>query len=322
MFSRTTRRVTSLRQLSLKSFNNASITVNLKDKTVSFDNVFLRDSCDSPDSVDASTRQKSFTTASITRNLEIAEPPKVVNENGEQNLLVKWKQGNKIHESRYSESFLQKSSSLKERFNGKFFPEEKVYWKKTDLVPNLSELKVDYNDYFAKDEVFQEVVNNLNKYGLSFIENVEDPQNDPKLGSIKTENEHLWPVAKLASRFGYIKKTFYGVLFDVKNEKNAKNIANTNVFLPLHMDLLYYEDRDPKAYEALKKVPITYHYNNNNEYYYYMRPLVVEDPYVKNFTTGEPQIKEVNYAPPFQGPFELNATTAEDPKLWQEFCVV
>ncbi|QRG35708.1 hypothetical protein FDK38_000028 [Candidozyma auris] len=352
MFSRTTRRVTSLRQLSLKSFNNASITVNLKDKTVSFDNVFLRDSCDSPDSVDASTRQKSFTTASITRNLEIAEPPKVVNENREQNLLVKWKQGNKIHESRYSESFLQKSSSLKERFNGKFFPEEKVYWKKTDLVPNLSELKVDYNDYFAKDEVFQKVVNNLNKYGLSFIENVEDPQNDPKLGSIKPENEHLWPVAKLASRFGYIKKTFYGVLFDVKNEKNAKNIANTNLFLPLHMDLLYYEsppglqllhfiqnttlggenifadsfaaaysirDRDPKAYEALKKVPITYHYNNNNEYYYYMRPLVVEDPYVKNFTTGEPQIKEVNYAPPFQGPFELNATTAEDPKLWQEF---
>ncbi|PSK41637.1 hypothetical protein C7M61_001324 [Candidozyma pseudohaemuli] len=351
MFSRVTRRLAN-RRLSLLAYDSTSITVNIEGKDVSFDNVFLRDSCTSPDSVDISTSQKSFTTASISRGLNISEKPYVGDQDGEKTLFVKWQQGSDAHDSAYTESFLKKALTLKSRFEGKFFPEEKVYWRNKDLVPKLGDLKVDYNAYFAKDEVFKKVVNNLNKYGLSFIENVEDPLKDPKLDAIKPENEHLWPVSKLAHRFGYIKKTFYGVLFDVKNEKNAKNIANTNVFLPLHMDLLYYEsppglqllhfiqnttlggenifadsfaagyhirDTDPAAYEALKKVPITYHYNNNNEYYYYLRPLIVEDPYVKNFTNGEPQIKEVNYAPPFQGPFEFHVTSSEDAELWQDF---
>lgn len=351
MFSRVTRRLAN-RRLSLLAYDSTSITVNIEGKDVSFDNVFLRDSCTSPDSVDISTSQKSFTTASISRGLHVSEKPYVGDKDGEKTLFVKWQQGSNAHDSAYTESFLKKALTLKSRFEGKFFPEEKVYWRNKDLVPKLGDLKVDYNAYFAKDEVFKKVVNNLNQYGLSFIENVEDPLKDPKLDAMKPENEHLWPVSKLAHRFGYIKKTFYGVLFDVKNEKNAKNIANTNVFLPLHMDLLYYEsppglqllhfiqnttlggenifadsfaagyhirDTDPAAYEALKKVPITYHYNNNNEYYYYLRPLIVEDPYVKNFTNGEPQIKEVNYAPPFQGPFELHVTSSEDAELWQNF---
>lgn len=351
MFSRVTRLLAN-RRLSLLSYDSSSITVNLRGKEISFDNTFLRDSCTSPDSVDISTRQKSFTTASISQGVLIAEEPYVSEKDGEKTLFVKWQQNNSSLLSAYSESFLDKSLTLKGRFQGKFFPEEKVYWKNKDLTSNLDSLKVDYNAYLAEDEAFKKVVNNLNKYGICFIENVEDPLNDPALDSIKPENEYLWPVAKLATRFGYIKPTFYGVLFDVKNEKNAKNIANTNVFLPLHMDLLYYEsppglqllhfiqnttlggenifadsfaaaheirDTDPAAYEALKKVPITYHYNNNNEYYYYLRPLIVEDPYVKNFTTGEPQIKEINYSPPFQGPFEFHVTKSEDHQLWQDF---
>lgn len=351
MFSRVTRLLAN-RRLSLLSYDSSSITVNLRGKEISFDNTFLRDSCTSPDSVDISTRQKSFTTASISQGVLIAEEPYVSEKDGEKTLFVKWQQNNSSLLSAYSESFLDKSLTLKGRFQGKFFPEEKVYWKNKDLTSNLDSLKVDYNAYLAEDEAFKKVVNNLNKYGICFIENVEDPLNDPALDSIKPENEYLWPVAKLATRFGYIKPTFYGVLFDVKNEKNAKNIANTNVFLPLHMDLLYYEsppglqllhfiqnttlggenifadsfaaaheirDTDPAAYKALKKVPITYHYNNNNEYYYYLRPLIVEDPYVKNFTTGEPQIKEINYSPPFQGPFEFHVTKSEDHQLWQDF---
>lgn len=351
MFSRVTR-FSANRWLSLLSYDSNSITVNLRGKEISFDNTFLRDSCTSPDSVDISTRQKSFTTASISQGVLIAEEPYVREKDGEETLFVKWDQNNNSLLSAYSESFLDKSLTLKGRFQGKFFPEEKVYWRNKDFTSNLDSLKVDYNAYLAEDGAFKKVVNNLNKYGICFINNVEDPLNDPTLDSIRPENEYLWPVAKLATRFGYIKPTFYGVLFDVKNEKHAKNIANTNVFLPLHMDLLYYEsppglqllhfiqnttlggenifadsfaaayeirDRDPAAYEALKKVPITYHYNNNNEYYYYLRPLVVEDPYVKNFTTGEPQIKEINYSPPFQGPFEFHVTKSEDPQLWQDF---
>ena len=175
---------------------------------------------------------------------------------------------------------------------------------------------------------------------------------NPKTQVLTEANAFSWPVAKLAKKFGYIKSTFYGALFDVKNDKNAKNIANTNLFLPLHMDLCYYESppglqllhfienstlggenvfadsflaasrvktNDPEAYEALKTMPITFHYKNNNEYYYYLRPLVVEEPYLNDPDTGEPLLKAVNYSPPFQGPFEMNITSNENTKLFDDF---
>lgn len=332
--------------------HDSDITVELDGRNVSFNKVFLRDACTSPQSVDPSTRQKSFTTAFISEGLKIVGTPKVTQINGEDNLEVKWNHDGKDQVSTYPESFLRKYASLETRFSDKFFPTEKVHWTKATLTPFLKDLHVNYDDYLNNDEAFKKVVNDLNRFGLSFIQNMEDPKQDSRLEKITEENETLWPVSKLASRFGYIKKTFYGALFDVKNEKNAKNIANTNVFLPLHMDLCYYESPpglqllhfidnstiggenvfadsfaavehvkkiDPLAYDALKKVPITYHYNNNNEYYYYLRPVVVEDPYVKDFVTGESLLKEVNYSPPFQGPFEFHVKTEEDQALWDHF---
>ena len=344
------------RSLSLVSHDNSSVTVDLDDQKpirVSFKTAFLRDSCNAPESVDVDTRQKSFTTAQVALNHKLAEDPTIVDTENGNALQIKWKQADgSVHVSTYPEAFLKKHASLPSRMKGKFFPERQVFWTNEEIVEDLHNLHVEYKDYFEGVDDFRKVVNGLNKYGIFFVDNMEDPLDNPQTHHITPHNELLWPVAKLAQRFGYIKKTFYGTLFDVKNEKKAKNIANTNVFLPLHMDLCYYESppglqllhfiknstlggenvfsdsfaavkhirqNDRVAYEALKKVPITYHYDNNGEYYYYLRPLIVEDPYIPDFTTGEARIKEVNYSPPFQGNFEFGVTKDENPELFKDF---
>ncbi|GEQ70439.1 hypothetical protein JCM33374_g4116 [Metschnikowia sp. JCM 33374] len=320
---------------------------------ISFSTIFLRDACASPESVDFSTRQKSFSTAHVAQELEILGIPTVTSKNGQDHLEVQWKHHDGTKQtSIYSESFLKKSKTLASRLEGKYFPTEKVHWTAKDLIKDMKMLNLDYRAYLEGDATFRNALKALNKYGICFVNHIDDPLQNPKTQDLSESNTLLWPVAKMAQNFGYIKSTFYGTLFNVKNDKTPKNIANTNVFLPLHMDLCYYESppglqllhfiknstlggenvfadsflaasrikqSDPDAYEALKTVPITFHYNNNNEYYYYLRPLIVEDPFVKDFETGEPLIKEVNYSPPFQGPFELNITGDEDSKLWDDF---
>jgi len=45
-------------------------------------------------------------------------------------------------------------------------------------------------------------------------------------------------VEEIAGRIGTLKDTFYGRTWDVKSKPKAKNIAYTQSFLGLHMDLL------------------------------------------------------------------------------------
>lgn len=346
----------NLRKLSVVSYDNDHITVDLGIDTpnpISFLTIFLRDACGSPESINESSRQKSFTTAQIARNLGVVEPPIVSLIGNEPHLEVIWRNGNgSVSKSTYSESELIKYSSLKRRMVGKFFRQEQQYWNKPALLQDMKSLNVDYFAYMTGDETFKNVINVINKFGICFINGIEDPLQNPQTQTLTDANWALWPVAKLAKRFGYIKETFYGKLFNVENEKNAKNIANTDVFLPLHMDLCYYESppglqllhfiqnstnggenvfadsflgaqhiksTDPEAYDALKKVPITFQYDNNNEYYYYLRPLIVEDQFLRCPETGEAQIKEVNYSPPFQGPMEYHITREEEPELFESF---
>lgn len=355
-------RITQLRSflfrcsLSIVSYDDNQITVDLGQERpceVSFQTVFLRDACNSPESVDISSRQKSFTTAGIAKSLSVAKPPTVVNIKNEPHLQVRWKH-NDLTESQtvYSATDLCKYSTMRNRMQGKFFRDKQVFWNRSALVKEMKTLNVDYYAYMHGDETFGNVVDTLNKFGLCFVNNVEDPLRNLQTQLVNQSNKSFWPVSKLARRFGYIKETFYGTLFNVRNEKKAKNIAYTDRFLPLHMDLCYYEsppglqflhfiqnstsggenifadsflaarhikDTDPEAYYALKKVPITFNYDNDNEFYYYLRPLIVEDPYVRCPITGDTQIKEVNYSPPFQGPFEYHVTRDDNPALFDSF---
>lgn len=307
-------------------------------KKVKYNKHFLRDSCSSGESVDPHSKQKLFSTAQIVDGLSVKDIK--VSKSKPEKLEISWIQDEKVHKSLYPKEFLKKYSSEANCRKGKFFHDERVYWNRLIIETEMSKMWIKFDDYANDKSTWVKTLDNLSRYGICFIEDLPDPLEDPKTQSLTEENASLWPVATLAQKFGYIKKTFYGTLFDVKNEKKAKNIANTQTFLPMHMDLLYYESPpglqflhfiqnstlggenvfadsyaaadyvrrvDKEAYEALKLIPITFHYNNNNEFYYYRRPMIVEEKFRHEYD-GEPILKEVNYSPPFQGPFEVGIT--------------
>ncbi|EGV65494.1 gamma-butyrobetaine dioxygenase [Yamadazyma tenuis] len=325
--------------LAVTQYDHKYITVAFdENSSVQFSNVFLRDACPSPESIEASSSQKLFTTGSIIKDLKIKSKPKVVTDSlGNECLQVVWSQNNKDHISEYPRMFLEHYATRSSRLEGQFFGYDRVFWDNDKYSKVFPEMNISYHEYLNNDSTFFKAVKSLNQYGLVFVNGAPDSD----MSQIMTEeNTQQWPVAKLAEKFGYIKKTFYGTLFDVKNIKDAKNIAYTNVFLPLHMDLLYYEsppglqllhaiknstlggenifcdsflaakhirETDPSAFLALTQIPLTYKYDNDKEFYYYQRPLIVEDE-IFDTRTHYPFIKEVNYSPPFQGPFELGIT--------------
>ena len=326
--------------LAVKNYNDKYITLDIDGKQVRFNNVFLRDCSGSPKSIDSHSKQKLFSTGDISKDLILDGSPVIRNLGTQPHLRVNWKSGLLVDHSYYSKGFLEKYSEEKLCRKGNSFLKDKQLWSGKTIEDN-SELQVEYHDYLNNEKVFAHVLDCLNKYGLCFINNVKDPLDDPDTQEYTTKNKLKWPVAELGLKFGYIKETFYGTLFAVVSENEALNIANTATYLPLHMDLLYYESppglqllhfirnsadggenlfadsfaaadfvkqTDPTAYEALTQYPITFQYKNNNEHYYYSRPLVVEEAFLDS-ATERPCIKEVNYSPPFQGPFEIGITS-------------
>lgn len=85
--------------------------------------------------------------------------------------------------------------------------------------------------HFLTESGFKDVLGQIRDYGLCFIRDVPTAQSKQ--------------VEQVAKKFGTIRvimtdeDTFYGSTFNVKSDPNSKNIAYTNLFLSLHMDLLY-----------------------------------------------------------------------------------
>lgn len=319
--------------LRLGKVNRDYTEVVVDGNAVSFNNVFLRDADASAQSVDPLSRQKLFNTSDILL-LEASN----VRIEGEA-LKVDWTDGTATVSASYHHLFLRKHATLRDALRDKCFREEQLIWDRDTLDPGRLQMS---HARYATAAGFAQTVSNLNAVGLSFINDIARPTAHERATEA---NASSWPVYDIAMQFGYVKKTFYGTLFDVKNQKaDAKNIAYTNVYLPLHMDLCYYESppglqflhaidnstlgganvfcdsfkaaqwvrqRDPDAYAALQLYPLVFQYDNNGEYYYYSRPLVEEDA-----LTGA--IRAVNYSPPFQGPFEVGVTEGED-RLFRRF---
>ena len=59
----------------------------------------------------------------------------------------------------------------------------------------------------------------------------------------------------------------------------------------------------PELFRALTRFPVTYHYENDGQHYHYTRPTIVLD---ENSYLREKRISHVNWAPPFQAPFEVD----------------
>jgi gamma-butyrobetaine dioxygenase len=73
----------------------------------------------------------------------------------------------------------------------------------------------------------------------------------------------------------------------------------------------------PKTYfQTLTTFPVPFHYLNDNRHYYFSRPTIVVDPH----DPAGLDIAAVNYAPPFQAPFEVEEGKAGKAN-WRRFVV-
>lgn len=312
-------------QLKLKSINDTHAILIINGKEYKYDWIFLRDSCQCHQCIDRSTKQKLHCTTDVPLNIyPKQEGLKILNGNA---LEIIWNQSllneknTDLHRSTYSNSWLQTYSTAERIARSRYNDRPIVHWNRNDLQ-NVN-LRVECDDYLHSDETFYTVLKHLNDYGLVFIDNVQ--------GEFAIEH--------LVERIGDIRHTFYGKTWDVRNAQEAINVAYTAQPLGPHMDLLYFEappglqflhslannvrggesyyidsfraaeiirQNDPEAFQLLCSYPVTFHYRNANRHYHFTRSTIVLDRF-----SSDNSIDHINYAPPFQAPFESDTSKPE-----------
>lgn len=322
----------------LKTFFNkdsTTITFITKDSpknepfTVTFNNLFLRDSSESPKSLDFKSGQKLFTTGQLVINPKSTIPELVEIAEDSQSVLINWQDGDSYN---YSLDFIYKfkgSTFVTDSLRKSLSKHKPILWDKTTLKNNISDLLSTHFDTFLQDEAeLYKALTTLQKYGITFIHGIPKGNHNA--------------VKEICERIGPIRTTLYGSTFDVKNDVHTtSNIAYSNLSLPLHMDLLYLEnvpgfqllhcidnpiedtggmnlfvdsfhaaryvrEKDAEGYEALQHVPINYHYQKGDYRLYQSRPMIEQyESNESNTLMGnyESLIKRVYYSPPFQAPF-------------------
>lgn len=195
----------------------------------SFSHQWLRDSCQCPSCVHPSTLQKLHRSSDITVDVRPTPGGLTATSDG---IHIRWTDG---HESFYQTTFLERYSSPSELT--KFHRDiEQVPWN-ASLISQSSNLYIPYEELVEPSRLLR-AINQLIQYGLLFVTGVPNDQ---------TSNEAC-ELRKLAKIFGELRATFYGETWDVKNVRNSRNIAYTNLDLGLHMDLLYV--RSPSSDET------------------------------------------------------------------------
>ena len=67
---------------------------------------------------------------------------------------------------------------------------------------------------------------------------------------------------------------------------------------------------NPAYYHELCTFPVTYHYRNAGEHYHFKRPVVELEPAPRDkIARKNMEIANINWSPPFQGPFEEGVDT-------------
>ncbi|KIJ16447.1 trimethyllysine dioxygenase [Paxillus involutus ATCC 200175] len=284
----------------------------------SFPHQWLRDSCQCPSCVHPSTLQKLHRSSDILADIRPAPDGLTATTDG---VHVRWIDG---HESFHSFSFLKRYSSSTEL--SKFHRDaEQIPWNALS-ISRAETLYIQYKDLTRPSRLLS-AITQLTQFGLLFITGVPKEQ---------TSNETC-ELRKLANTFGELRSTFYGELWDVKNLRNSRNIAYTNLDLGLHMDLLYFQH--PPRYQilhclrnrvvggtsifadglyaasmlrksrrtdfdVLATTPVPFHYINDGHHLHYEHPTIeLETHSFPNTSTSSTlPIRHLNYSPPFQAP--------------------
>ncbi|THH17236.1 hypothetical protein EW146_g3533 [Bondarzewia mesenterica] len=275
---------------------------------------------DCPSCVHPSTRQKLHRSSDISLDIAPASEGVRITPEGVQ---VEWAGG---HTSFYPSSFLERYTSP-DRLSAFHKDVIKQSWDAKSATQS-PDLFLSY-DSFHSDPGLLKAITQLSKYGLFFLTGVPNTE---------TSNEAC-EVRKLTERLGELRSTFYGETWDVKNIVNSRNIAYTNLYLGLHMDILYFEhppryqilhcirnrvkggtslfvdalhaantlrETDPSSFSILTSTPVNFHYINDGHHLHRSHPTIELSPFSKR------EIAYVNYSPPFQAPLP--------PDTLPEFC--
>ena len=222
---RLSRRPTVLPSRTFRS-NFASIevrnrSIEVPSLSATFPFVWLRDSCQCPACVHPSTQQKLHKSSDFSPEIQ---PSHVALTTKPDELTIHWSDG---HTSTYTRAFLEtyRSTEAVRQFHRDII---KKGWK-SELFSSLSreQILIPYAQ-LADPNVRLSLYDDLARYGLVFLRDVP----------IEETTDENCELRKLARTLGEIRNTFYGQTWDVRNIRDSKNIAYTNLDLGLHMDLL------------------------------------------------------------------------------------
>ncbi|XP_020802902.1 gamma-butyrobetaine dioxygenase [Drosophila serrata] len=192
-----------------------------KGLALKYPQVWLRDNCQCSECFHASTRARKSNWERGPVNIEVA---KVDYNQKQQQLEVVWQDK---HKSSFDIAWLRErdfGEAARQRYLDEVYKPPVQLWGKSQFEAVRKEFN--YQDVIQQDAVLQAWLEALAIQGFAILKGAPDDIN----------------VAKhLAERIGYIKRTTYGDVFEVKSKPNAGNYAYLMTPLPLHTDMPYYE---------------------------------------------------------------------------------
>lgn len=218
--SRTFFRIQSLTNVTSRSI--ATIPTNESPLTfqgATLPYIWLRDSCQCPACVHPSTRQKLHRTSDINVDIKPAADGVKFTDKG---LEVEWATG---HKSFYTTQFLDRHSSPT-KLSQSHKDVSAIPWDLSS-IRKARDLFLPYKSLQSPSGLLS-AITQLSQYGLLFLTGVPSSETSHQGCELRT----------LAQRFGEIRSTMYGELWDVINIRNSTNIAYTDLDLGLHMDLM------------------------------------------------------------------------------------
>ncbi|KAJ6127705.1 hypothetical protein N7471_008922 [Penicillium samsonianum] len=201
-----------------------------KSKTIKLPYTYLRDSCQCVVCKDQHSKQRSFRTSDIPKDIA----PSWVNWDGKK-LSIRWANdiggSETAHESTWDRDFLKSPifNTHRQHWSANCNP---ILWGRAQM--DKRQHWVSYPDYVDDNSKFATAMQQLQRLGLIFVKGVPDSRS---------------MVEAIATRMGPLRNTFYGSTFDVRTVPQATNVAYTNQFLGFHMDLMYMNE--PPGYQLL-----------------------------------------------------------------------
>ncbi|KAK4539188.1 hypothetical protein LTR36_001164 [Oleoguttula mirabilis] len=327
-----------------------NIAISLDGTVHSFSPLLLRDLCQCARCVDQSTRQKLFSTVEIPADIKAT----VVPNEGSTAVHLRWSEDIPgIGAGHITSLPLDTLRNITETGSPSnvLKPPSRILWTADTFRKDVQD--IDYEAYMSDDATLYQALLNLHTHGMLFLTNVPESES---------------AVSTIAERIGPLKNTFYGSTWDVRSVPQAKNVAYTSQHLGFHMDLLYMKQpphlqflhcirsssaggaslftdshkaaqdlffADFEAFEALSKLPVTFHYDHPESHHYKQHRHVIELSehlffgrlkvrslrHLRKAQDGaglsQPDlnisnwIDAISWSPPFQAPFSLQS--AEDP---------